>query len=228
MQLQQANADHSIPSSPPSAAGADTLESFESAPTRSALERTIVLVGLMGAGKSSVGRRLAAKLGVEFRDADVEIERAAGLTIEEIFARHGEAAFRDGEQRVISRLLEEPPHVLATGGGAFVDPRIREAIAARGVSVWLKADLDELVRRTARRTHRPLLRQGEPRVVLARLLEQRAPVYALADLTVASEATADMTTNSVLAAVSPGFLTSTPDASTPNSSTQDSEAQSCG
>lgn len=159
----------------------------------------------MGAGKSSVGRRLATRLGAEFRDADVEIERAAGLTIEEIFARHGEAAFREGEQRVIGRLLEEPPHVLATGGGAFIQPSIREAVARRGVSVWLQADLEELVRRTARRTHRPLLRQGDPRAVLARLMEQRAPIYALADLTVASQATADLTTSAVIDAVAPRY-----------------------
>ncbi len=159
----------------------------------------------MGAGKSSVGKRLAARLGVDFRDADVEIERAAGLTIEEIFNRHGEAAFREGEQRVISRLLEEPPHVLATGGGAFIQPAIREAVGRRGVSVWLKADLDELVRRTARRTHRPLLRQGDPRAVLAGLMEKRDPIYALADLAVASEATADLTTNAVIAAIAPRF-----------------------
>jgi shikimate kinase len=171
------------------------------------LDRSIVLVGLMGAGKSSVGKRLAARLGVAFRDADVEIERAAGSTIEEIFTHHGEAAFREGEQRVISRLLEEPPHVLATGGGAFIQPAIREAVGRRGLSVWLKADLDELVRRTSRRTHRPLLRQGDPRAVLADLLERRGPIYALADLSVASEATADLTTSAVLTAIAPYFAT---------------------
>ena len=213
MQIQQDNADRSIPPTPPPTAGASPdaapeaafAPPSEPAPPPLKLDRSIVLVGLMGAGKSSVGKRLAARLGVDFRDADVEIERAAGLTIEEIFNRHGEAAFREGEQRVISRLLEEPPHVLATGGGAFIQPAIREAVGRRGVSVWLKADLDELVRRTARRTHRPLLRQGDPRAVLAGLMEKRDPIYALADLAVASEATADLTTNAVIAAIAPRF-----------------------
>lgn len=209
MQIQQDNADRSGLSAPPSPVGAGAGASL--APHSEAglpplkLDRSIVLVGLMGAGKSSVGKRLAARLGVDFRDADVEIERAAGLTIEEIFNRHGEAAFREGEQRVINRLLEEPPHVLATGGGAFIQPAIREAVGRRGVSVWLKADLEELVRRTARRTHRPLLRQGDPRAVLAGLMEKRDPIYALADLAVASEATADLTTNAVMAAIAPRF-----------------------
>jgi shikimate kinase len=205
MQLQQDNAERSgAPTeieADPTALGAPV----EAAPLAWRINKTVVLVGLMGAGKSSVGRRLAGRLGVALRDADTEIERAAGMTIEEIFTRHGEAHFRDGEQRVIARLLEDPPHVLATGGGAFIDARVRDAIAARGVSVWLKADLDELVRRTARRTHRPLLRQGDPRTILARLLEQRAPIYALADLSVASEATPDLTTTAVLAALAPKF-----------------------
>ncbi|MCK6441317.1 shikimate kinase [Elstera cyanobacteriorum] len=146
--------------------------------------RTVVLVGLMGSGKSSVGRRLAQRLALPFRDADIEIEQAAGQTIPEIFATHGEAHFRDGERRVIARLLEEPVHVLATGGGAFMDARTREAITARGISIWLRVDLDELVRRTARRNHRPLLNQGDPRQILAGLMEQRYPVYADADITV--------------------------------------------
>ena len=205
MQLQQDNADQPGAQHPLEGAPTEQETPLDAPPLRWRPDRTIVLVGLMGAGKSSVGRRLATRLGVAFRDADTEIERAAGMTIEEIFTRHGEAYFRDGEQRVIARLLEEPPHVLATGGGAFIDPRVREAIAERGVSVWLKADLDELVRRTARRTHRPLLRQGDPRAVLARLLEQRGPIYALADLAVASEATADLTTSAVLAALAPRF-----------------------
>lgn len=201
MQIQQDNADRPVPPAPQTSVGEPPPEA---APPLK-LDRSIVLVGLMGAGKSSVGKRLAARLGVEFRDADAEIERAAGLTIEEIFNRHGEAAFREGEQRVINRLLEEPPHVLATGGGAFIQPAIREAVARRGLSVWLKADLEELVRRTARRTHRPLLRQGDPRAILAGLMEKRGPIYALADLAVVSEATADLTTNAVLAAIAPRF-----------------------
>ncbi|HEX2115672.1 MAG TPA: shikimate kinase, partial [Alphaproteobacteria bacterium] len=122
------------------------------------VERTIVMVGLMGAGKTSIGRRLAQRLGLAFVDADHEIEQAAGCTIEEIFERYGEAAFRDGERRIIQRLLERPPHVLATGGGAFMDPETRARIKEAGISVWLKADLDVLVRRVSRRNNRPLLK----------------------------------------------------------------------
>ena len=148
--------------------------------------RSIVLVGLMGSGKSSVGKRLAQRLGLPFTDADNEIEAAAGCSIEEIFARHGEAAFRDGERRVITRLLEGPRQVLATGGGAFMDAVTRAKIRERGTSVWLKADLDVLVKRCGRRSSRPLLQQGEPRQVLERLMQQRYPVYAEADLTIDS------------------------------------------
>jgi shikimate kinase len=147
-----------------------------------------VLVGLMGCGKSSIGRRLAARLGVAFRDGDQEIEAAAGMTVSEIFERHGEHYFREGERRVIMRLLEEPPMVLATGGGAFMDPETRSRIKARGLSVWLKVGLDELVRRTARRNTRPLLKTGDPREILARLIDLRYPVYAEADLMVESGA----------------------------------------
>ena len=150
-------------------------------------ERTLVLVGLMGAGKSCIGRRLAQRLGLPFVDADSEIEAAAGCSIEEIFQRHGEAYFRDGERRVIQRLLEQPVMVLATGGGAFMDPRTREAIAERGLSIWLKAELGLLVKRTARKANRPLLKRGDPREILARLIEQRHPVYAQADITVVSD-----------------------------------------
>ncbi len=149
--------------------------------------RNIVLVGLMGAGKSCIGRRLANRLGVEFLDADVEIEKAAGCSIQEIFDAHGEEAFRDGERRVIERLLGDGPRVIATGGGAFMDPRTREAIGNLAVSVWLRADLDLLVRRTARRHHRPLLRRGKPREILSDLMELRYPVYAEADLVVDSQ-----------------------------------------
>lgn len=138
----------------------------------------------MGSGKSSVGRKLAHRLALPFRDADSEIEHAAGLSIPEIFATHGEAYFRDGERRVIARLLDEPVHILATGGGAFMDSRTRSAIAAKGTSIWLRVELDELVRRTARRNHRPLLNQGDPRQILAGLMEQRYPVYAEADIVV--------------------------------------------
>lgn len=149
-------------------------------------DRSIVLVGLMGAGKSSIGRRLAQRLGLPFIDADKEIEAAAGCTIEEIFSRLGEAAFRDGERRVILRLLERPPHVLATGGGAFIDPQIRARVKETAVSVWLHADLDLLVRRVSRRSNRPLLKQGQPRDVLAALIAKRYPLYAEADIRVES------------------------------------------
>lgn len=164
--------------------------------------RTLVLVGLMGAGKSSVGRRLAQRMALPFVDADAEIERAAGQSIEDIFALHGEAAFRDGERRVIARLLEDPVHVLATGGGAFMDPRTRALIRERGTSIWLKADLDELVRRVGRRSNRPLLRQGEPRQVLERLMLERYPIYAEADMTVISgSGAAEETVEKVIAAI---------------------------
>lgn len=149
-----------------------------------ALDRSVVLVGLMGAGKTSIGRLLAARIGLDFIDADTEIEAAAGATIEEIFALEGEAVFRSGERRVIARLLAGPARVIATGGGAFMDPATRAEVHAHGVSVWLKADLDTLVRRTARRGGRPLLATGAPRDVLARLMDERYPVYAEADITV--------------------------------------------
>jgi len=147
-------------------------------------DRSVVLVGLMGAGKSAIGRRLAQRVGLPFVDADHEIEAAAGCTIEEIFARFGEPAFRDGERKVIARLLDRPPMVLATGGGAFMDPDTRARVRSRAVSVWLRADLDVLVRRVARRGNRPLLKQGTPREVLERLMALRHPVYAEADITV--------------------------------------------
>lgn len=146
--------------------------------------RTIVLVGLMGAGKTVVGRRLAHRLDIPFVDADAEIEKAAGCTISDFFERFGEPAFREGEAKVIARLLEERTCVLATGGGAFMNADTRAAIAAAGISVWLKADLDMLVRRTAGRGHRPLLAKGDPRAILAGLMDLRYPVYAEADVTV--------------------------------------------
>jgi len=146
--------------------------------------RTIALVGLMGAGKSSIGRRLAQRLKVPFTDADTEIEAAAGATIEEIFERHGEAAFREGERRVIARLLEGPAQVLATGGGAFMDPSIRALLREHAISIWLRADLELLLPRVTRRNNRPLLKTGDPRAVLERLIAERYPVYAEADITV--------------------------------------------
>lgn len=151
------------------------------------IARTIVLVGMMGAGKSTVGRRVATRLGLRFVDADAEIEAAAGCPIEDIFERHGEAAFRDGEHRVIARLLEQPVHVLAAGGGAFSDPRTRDVIRRRGVSVWLRADVDLLQRRVARRNNRPLLKSGNLRETLDRLVTERYPIYAQADIIIDSE-----------------------------------------
>ena len=146
--------------------------------------KTIALVGLMGAGKSSIGRRLAQTLGLPFTDADAEIEAAAGASIEEIFARDGEAAFRNGERRVIARLLDGPAQILATGGGAFMDQTTRGLIRARAVSVWLRADIDTLLVRVGRRNNRPLLKTGDPRGVLTRLMNERHPVYAEADITI--------------------------------------------
>ena len=150
------------------------------------LARTVVLVGLMGAGKSAVGRRLAARLGAAFRDADDEIETAAAMSIPEIFSKFGEPYFREGERRVIARLLTERPHVLATGGGAFMDPATRDAVQAGAVSVWLKAGLDTLVHRCGRREDRPLLQGKDIRAVLADLIETRYPTYAEADVTIES------------------------------------------
>jgi shikimate kinase len=149
-------------------------------------QRTIVLVGLMGAGKTKIGRRLAARLSLPFFDSDHEIETAAGETIEDIFRHRGEMTFRDGERRVIARLLAQPAHVLATGGGAFMDAVTRDVIARRGVSVWLRADLDVLMVRVSRRSNRPLLQEPDPRAVMATLIDRRYPIYAEADLTVDS------------------------------------------
>lgn len=148
--------------------------------------RSIVLVGLMGCGKSSVGRRLAQRLGLPFVDADDEIERAAGKTITEIFSDHGEPYFRDGERRVIARLLGQGPQVLATGGGAFMNEQTQSAISAHGLSVWLKADLPVLMRRVAKRSNRPLLKTADPEGVMRQLMDARYPVYAKADITVVS------------------------------------------
>ena len=150
------------------------------------LVRPVVMIGLMGAGKSSVGARLADLLGAHFADSDKEIERAANLTIPEIFDRYGEPYFRDGERRVIARLLAGRPQVLAIGGGAFMDAETRAVIPERGVSVWIKADLETLIQRTAGRTHRPLLNTGDPRQTLNRLIAARYKTYALADVTVES------------------------------------------
>ena len=164
--------------------------------------RTIVLVGLMGAGKSSIGRRLAHRLGLPFVDADTEIEKAADLTIPEIFEKHGEPYFRAGEVRVVARILESGPQVLATGGGAYMNPETRTRIRERGISLWLKAELDVLMKRVKRRGDRPLLKADDPQAVLKRLMDERYPVYAEADLTVVSrEASHEEVVDDVLAAL---------------------------
>lgn len=157
---------------------------LETGVARALGRRNVVLVGMMGAGKSTVGRRLAARLGIAFVDADAEIEKAAGQSITDIFETHGEDAFRDGERRVLARLLGDGPQVIATGGGAFMDEQIREEIAQNGISVWLKAEFDVLMRRVKRRSHRPLLRQEDPEQVMRELIDKRYPVYGQADITI--------------------------------------------
>ena len=147
-------------------------------------DRPIVLIGMMGAGKTAVGRRLAARLHMPFVDSDAEIETAAGMSIARYFEQYGEPAFREGERRVITRLMEGPACVIATGGGAFMDPTTRALIKDKGVSVWLKADIEILLTRTGRRDDRPLLRGDDPRAIMLGLLATREPVYAEADLVV--------------------------------------------
>lgn len=150
-------------------------------------QNSLVLIGLMGAGKSAVGRRLAASLNLPFTDADSEIEAAAGQSIAEIFAEHGEAYFRTGERKVIARLLENGPQVLATGGGAYMDPETRAAVKEHGISIWLKASLRVLMKRVGRRDNRPLLQVDNPETVMKKLMAERDPVYAEADITVESK-----------------------------------------
>src|SRR5215469_8006097 len=149
-------------------------------------KRLIVLVGMMGAGKSTIGRRLAARLNLAFVDADTEIETAAGMTIPEIFEAHGEPHFRDGEARVIARLLDKGPAVLATGGGSFMREETRRRIGEKAVSIWLKADSEVIMRRVKRRADRPLLHTADPAATVNRLLREREPVYGRADITIAS------------------------------------------
>ena len=146
--------------------------------------RTVALVGLMGAGKTTIGRRLAHALALPFVDADEAIVAAAGRSIEDIFAERGECEFRRGERQVIARLLDRPPHVLATGGGAFIDPRTRARMKERAISIWLKAPIDVLMKRVSKRDHRPLLKEADPRAVMQRLMDERYPIYAEADLTI--------------------------------------------
>jgi len=150
-------------------------------------DKSLVLIGLMGAGKTTIGRRLANRLDVHFIDADLEIEKAAGCTIADIFKKFGETHFRDGERRVIARLLNDGPQILATGGGAFMNEQTRTAIHKKGISIWLKADIDVLMKRVSRRSHRPLLQNDDPQAVMQRLMDERYPVYAEANLTIDSK-----------------------------------------
>ena len=168
--------------------------------------RSLVLVGLMGAGKTTVGKRLAHRLGLSFVDADAAIEEAAGESVSEIFENHGEQYFREGERRVIARLLDEGPYVLATGGGAFMDEGTRENVAAKGISIWLHADLDILVERVSRRGGRPLLRKKDPVQVMKDLMDTRYPIYAQADIRVESgESSHDAVVEAILHALKDYF-----------------------
>jgi shikimate kinase len=177
-------------------------EALESRVARLLDGRAIVMVGMMGAGKSSVGRRLANRLGMAFVDADSEIELAANQSIPEIFEQHGEAYFRDGERRVIQRLLDGRAKVLATGGGAFIQPETRAAIQASGISIWLKADRELLLARVKRRSNRPLLKGGDPGATIDRLIAERYPVYAQADIHVQSRDVAhELVIEDILAAL---------------------------
>ena len=166
------------------------------------LDRSIVLVGLMGAGKSCIGKRLAQHFGLPFVDADREIEAAAGCSISDIFEVHGEQAFRDGERRVIARLLNNPVHVMATGGGAFMDQQTRKLIKERAVSIWLRAEIEQLLKRVGRRNDRPLLKNVDQRAKLTELMDLRYPVYAEADVIVDSaDGPPEMTMDRVLDAL---------------------------
>lgn len=166
------------------------------------LQKTLVMVGMMGAGKTAVGRRVAARLGLPFIDADDEIEKAAGCSIGDIFERHGEAGFRDGERRVIERLLSGPVHILATGGGAFIDDTTRVRILESCLSIWLRVETDVLWQRVKRRGDRPLLQTAAPRETLVNLVDKRYPVYAEADITVDSiDGPVEDTVDDVLCAV---------------------------
>lgn len=156
-------------------------------PADLAIDRPIALVGMMGAGKTTVGRRLAAALNLPFYDADAEIEAAAGMSVSDLFARHGEESFRKGEAQVIERLLTGAPIVLATGGGALTNATTRRLMKERAISIWIRADVDTLLKRATRRPTRPLLQTGDPRATLARLLDERTPFYAAADIAIDSD-----------------------------------------
>ncbi len=175
--------------------------------------RSIVMIGLMGCGKSAIGKRLAAKLSIRFVDADEEIERVAGMTISDIFTKYGEAHFRDRETKVITRLLTEGPQVLATGGGAFMSAETRAAVRDHGISVWLRAELPVLMRRVAKRNTRPLLKTDDPEAVMRRLMSERYPVYAEADLVVESRDVAhEVIVDEIVAAVAGSALLADPPA----------------
>ena len=202
------------PGTMPHGAAQEIAARPESAIVAALGQRSVVLVGMMGAGKSSVGRRVALRLGIPFVDADAEIEKAATMTIPDIFATRGEAEFRAGEARVIARLLESAPQVLATGGGAFMNPDTRAAIAAKGISIWLKAEFEVLMKRIRRRHDRPLLKTEDPGATLLRLMEEREPVYALADLTVQSrEVLHDKIVDEIVSALAGRLGTAVPSAS---------------
>lgn len=165
----------------------ETAQRPEAAAIKALLgKRSLILVGLMGAGKSTIGKRVAQMLGVPFIDADTEIETVSRMTIPELFERYGEPEFRDLERRVIRRILRTGPKVLATGGGAFMNELTRKAISRAGISVWLKADLDVLMERVSRKSNRPLLKTANPRATMQDLMDKRYPIYALADITVIS------------------------------------------
>ena len=189
-------------------------------------DRSIVLVGLMGAGKTVIGRMLAKRLKLPFVDADQEIESAAGMSVKDIFAEHGEAYFRDGERKVIKRLLENGPQILATGGGAVMNKQTRETIARNGVTLWLKADLDILMERVSRKNTRPLLQTSDPRAVMKKLLDQRYPIYGLSDVSVVSRNVQKRTIVTEAMANLCEFLCLEPEAST-QTKTADNSSQQC-
>ncbi|MBI5322673.1 shikimate kinase [Bradyrhizobium sp.] len=175
-------------------------------------KRCIVLIGMMGAGKSTIGRRIAARLRLPFTDADTEIEAAAGMSIPDIFETHGEPHFRDGEARVIARLLDSGPAVIATGGGAFMREETRSRIRDKAVSIWLKADADVIMKRVRRRSDRPLLQNADPEGTVSRLLGEREPVYGTADLTILSrDVPHDKIVDECLAALRAKLCAATPD-----------------
>ncbi|MEO0399344.1 MAG: shikimate kinase [Pseudomonadota bacterium] len=178
------------------ASGKKALPSFKS-------DKPIVLVGMMGVGKTTIGRRLAPRLGLPFFDADEEIEKAAGMSVSDLFAAHGEASFRRGEAQVIERLINSEPIVLATGGGALTNAETRALVADKALSIWLKADIDVIMERVSRRPTRPLLQNDDPRATIERLMAEREAFYAAANIAIESRADAHAATvNAILEALS--------------------------